>query len=189
MSRLAHAVLFVVLVLLLGLAIGQEKARTVHFSATHRGEGQPSLIEIRIEPPVGRREIYFSLQSGDARRGAGTWTRRRLQATEAGLYRLEHRFSSAGLWGFYMHYGSGLTGYDAYAELNLTLTPGETETSSRTLSYFPADAARLPAYVQPLGYGGFALLVGVLLFSVGRILARLRKQLAQDHARARGSTF
>lgn len=169
------------LVWLMPGAVSAQEERVAYFTVTHRSEGQPSLVEIRLEPPIGGREVAFEMERGQPRGGEGSWVRRRLHPVEAGLYRLDYRFLEEGPWHFYVHYGSGLSGFQAGARLEVRQVPGGVDRSSAAFRLFPEGVAQLPAYVQPLGYSGLALLVAVLLVAVGRILGRLKRQLAEAY--------
>jgi hypothetical protein len=152
---------------------------TATVRVTHGEAGQASRLEVRIEPAIGNREIFISIGRGRTSE-EGLWQRRRLQPLAPGRYELAFPFAEPGPWGVYLHYGSGLAGFDAYTRLDVRPVPGETATATTAFRSWPNQAQSLPAWVQPLGYGGFATVTAFILFAVGRLLGRVKGQLVLE---------
>jgi hypothetical protein len=136
-------------------------------SVTRGGTGQPSLVEVRLEPQSanGSGELFLSLSQN------GQYKRRVLQPSTPGVYRLRYAFPTAGNWNVYLRYGAGQAGLVAWTEVSVPPPAGREVATARFEDGYARD---VPGYVQPLGYAAFGLLMVLALLGVGYLLNRIR---------------
>jgi hypothetical protein len=138
-----------------------------------RGTTQPALVEVRTDPALTKNEElrFWIYRSDDDVR---TFDSRVVPRVEPGLYRLEYTFPEAGSWGFNMRYGTGLDVY--YANVSSYLDPAAERTVNYQDTFYGSLTTDTPRYMQPLGFGIFALVLAIALTLVITILRWLKKQ-------------
>jgi hypothetical protein len=169
--------LFATILLLFVFAVAQNGAPRVGSSAnitiTTRGALQPSLIEVRTDPTLtGNEELRFWIYRNDD--DLRTFESRVVAPLEPGLYQFEHSFSERGNWGLNMRYGTGLDLY--YANVSGTLDPTQEKAQSFQDIFYGTLTTQTPGYIQPLGFGIFALMLVIALTLVITILRWLKRQ-------------
>lgn len=138
-------------------------------AVSREGNRQPSLVEVRLDPATanGSGELFLSLSQN------GQYKRQVLQPSAPGVYRLRYAFPAGGDWNVYLRYGAGQAGLVAWTEVLVSPSPGRGETASARFE--DGYAREVPAYVQPLGYAAFGLLMILALLGVIHLLNRIRR--------------
>lgn len=147
-------------------ALAQRDGGEAEVAVTARGPGQPVAVTVRTDPEItGRGELfYFWLESGGdvILRGA-------VPPERPGRYRFTVPVPHAGRWGLSLRHGVGLELFYAFRWFDLDPAGGETV---RVHEFFsPELGPDAPRFVQPLGFAVFA---GVLVTSLGLVVAVLR---------------
>jgi len=174
-----HALLLA-LVLLGSAALAQNAAQDgrvggdAEVTIVQRGAGQPSAVEVRTDPEVtGQGELFYFLILRDH----GVMARGAVPPEAPGLYRFEITVPEAGEWGLSLRHGVGL---DLYYAFNwFRLDPESTRTRRWEGSFSSELGADTPQFVQPLGFGIFALVALCSLLLVFAVLRWLRRQGAR----------
>ena len=131
--------------------------------------GNRLSLEVRTDPALTRNSELMAFVFPRDRRSEAVVLRHLVPPVAPGLYRLEFELPTAGDWGFSLRYGLGLDLY--HASFSARLEPAG-ERSFDVQTTFRGDLSeRTPSYVQPLGFGIFAL---VALTALGLITGVLR---------------
>jgi hypothetical protein len=134
---------------------------------------QPALIEVRTDPTLTKNEelrLWIYRSDDDER----TFDSRVVPPLEPGLYRFEYTFPERGSWGLNMRYGTGLDLY--YANVSGPLDPTQERTLEFSDTFYGSLTTQTPTYIQPLGFGIFALMLVIALTLVITILRWLKRQ-------------
>jgi hypothetical protein len=138
-----------------------------------RGAAQPALIEVRTDPAVTKNEeLRFWIYRNDD--DSRAFDSRVVPPVEPGLYRLEYTFPEKGSWELRMRYGTGLDLY--YANVSNYLEPSQEKTLNFRETFYGSLSTSTPRYIQPLGFGIFALMLVIALTLVVTILRWLKRQ-------------
>jgi hypothetical protein len=170
-------ILLAVLVLFSTFTLAQSGAPRVGSSAevsiTPRGTNQSASIEIRTDPTYTKNEElrFWIYRSDDDLR---TFESRVVIPVEPGVYRLEYTFPERGQWGLNMRYGTGLDLY--YANVSGIIEPSQERTINFSDVFYGTLTTGAPSYIQPLGFGIFALMLLIALTLVITILRWLKHQ-------------
>lgn len=161
----------VLLALLAGLGLAQQPrlGSEARIRLDEAAPGDRVALELQTDPALTKNSELMAFVFQRDRSGEAGILRHLVPPVEPGLYRLELELPEAGDWGFSLRYGLGLDLY--YASVSQRLEPaGERSFDFQTT--FRGDLSeRTPSYVQPLGFGIFAL---VALIALGLITGVLR---------------
>jgi len=136
---------------------------TAEIRIEHGGLGTPATITVTTDPPLqGELTVNAHHRDGEAERVMIRPSR------EAGIHVFETSFDERGEWGLWLRYGSGIDLYGDYLVFNVSDRAVDRVHASTFEGVLAAD---VPAYVQPLGYAVFGLL---LVLSLGTITWTLR---------------
>ncbi len=162
------------LILLLGCVVGSGLAQAklfVETSLTPRGS-HPALIEVRTDPALTERgEMRFILYRTDD--DLRTFDARVVPPIEPGLYRLEYPFDK-GSWEIRLRFGTGIDLHET--QISTYLEPERDNTLNFRNIFYGTLKAGTPRYVQPLGFGIFALMLVIALTLIITILRWLKRQ-------------
>jgi hypothetical protein len=137
------------------------------------GAVQPALIEVRTDPAITKNEeLRFWIYRNDD--DSRAFDSRVAPPVEPGLYRLEYSFPEKGSWELRMRYGTGLDLY--YANVSNYLEPSQEKTLNFRETFYGSLTTSTPRYIQPLGFGIFALMLVIALTLVVTILRWLKRQ-------------
>lgn len=144
----------------------------VEMTITPRGS-QAALIEVRTDPAItGKGEMRLIIYRTDD--DLRTFDARVVPPVEPGLYRLEYPFLDKGSWEIRLRFGTGLDLYETW--ISTYLDPTSNTTLNFRSTFYGSLGANTPRYIQPLGFGIFALMLGVALTLVITILRWLKRQ-------------
>jgi hypothetical protein len=144
----------------------------VEMSITPR-PSQSALIEVRTDPKItSQGEMRFIIYRTDD--DLRTFDMRVVTPLENGLYRLEYAFPDKGSWEIRLRFGTGLDLYETW--ISTYLDPSREETLNFRNVFYGSLGADTPRYIQPLGFGIFALMLVVALTLVIAILRWLKRQ-------------
>ncbi len=134
---------------------------------------QPALLEFRTDPKLtGRGEMRLIIYRTDD--DARTFDTRVVPPVEPGRYRLEYPFPAQGSWEIRVRFGTGLALYETW--ISIYLEPDSDQTQTFRNAFYSSMSADTPRYIQPLGFGIFALVLVVALTLVTTILRWLKRQ-------------
>ncbi len=166
--------LFFACVLTLGSAqTGASRVGSIVETSVTTRAAQPALIEARTDPRVtGQGEMRFIIYRTDD--DLRDFEARVVPPVEGGLYRLEYTFPDKGSWEIRLRFGTGLDLYETW--ISSYLDPSSETTLNFRNVFYGSLSADTPRYVQPLGFGIFALMLLLALTLVVTILRWLKRQ-------------
>ena len=163
------SVLLLLLALGAGLSQDARSGSAADITVTERGPEQPTLVEVRTDPALTKNsEMMLYIYPREVGR-AGGFIKRLEPPVEPGLYRFEVTLPHVGEWGINPRYGIGLDLY--YTSFAGRIDPAGAETFSFARTFRGDLGADTPAYIQPLGFSIFGV---VLVTALGLVVAVLR---------------
>jgi hypothetical protein len=163
----------VFLALIVGTSLAQARVGgPADVSIELRGENESALVRVETDPQLTKNEemrLWIYRDDDDTRK----FTSRVVTPRSSGVYELEYPFTE-GSWGLNLRYGTGLDVY--YAHVSTYLEPSRERTLHFYDTFYGDLSETTPRYMQPLGFGIFALMLLISLTLVITILRWLERQ-------------
>ena len=159
-------------VMLVWPALAQPAAgtdRSASVSLIRHSDGDSGTLAVELLPEDSwAGDVFISLYRDDFRERKG------IRPSDDGSYRLDVRLPNAGTWGIYLRYGIAQSGYAGYGTLVVPASGGNPATAIVDLS--SGFEGEVPGFVQPLGFGVFAVIAILTVVGLRALLLVIRRR-------------
>ena len=160
-----------VAVLLVSSALAQSAARTdrsASVTLVRHSDGDSGTLAVELLPEDSwAGDVFISLYRDDFRERKG------IRPSDDGSYRLDVRLPNAGTWGIYLRYGIAQSGYAGYGTL---VVPASGEPAATVVDLSSGFEGEVPGFVQPLGFGVFAVIAILTVIGLRALLLIIRRR-------------